>query len=174
MKIAYLGWGSLIWNSRELNLPENQWKKDGPLLPVEFVRISDNGRVTLVIDKKSEPLPVLWAIAKEKNIKDAVNLLAKREGPTDPKNIAHVNVADVTEDPIEQVVIDWLKEKDINAAIWTNLSYKNSRPSVEEIINYLRDLNGDKLNLAKEYILKAPPQIMTLYRRCILKTLGWE
>ena len=33
----------------EMNI-ENKWFEDGPLLPIEFTRQSDNGRMTLIID----------------------------------------------------------------------------------------------------------------------------
>lgn len=50
MKIAILGWGSLIWNPENLNYyTEFGWSKNEPKLPIEFLRISNNGRLTLVI-----------------------------------------------------------------------------------------------------------------------------
>lgn len=56
--IVCLGWGSLIWDQK--NLPvKGQWHEDGPSLPVEFVRQSINGRLTLVIDQSSQLMPVL-------------------------------------------------------------------------------------------------------------------
>ena len=51
MKIAVLGWGSLIWNKGKLRLTTN-WTDGGPVLPIEFSRISDDGRLTLVIDER--------------------------------------------------------------------------------------------------------------------------
>ncbi|HOW68396.1 MAG TPA: hypothetical protein P5055_13320 [Candidatus Paceibacterota bacterium] len=51
MSIAILGWGSLIWNPRDLPIT-GDWQGDGPVLPIEFTRISDNGRLTLVIDER--------------------------------------------------------------------------------------------------------------------------
>jgi len=51
MKIAYFAWGSLLWDSEGLNLKTN-WKKTNIYIPLNFSRISDNGkgRLTLVID----------------------------------------------------------------------------------------------------------------------------
>ena len=61
MKIACIGWGSLIWNSGVLKI-RNKWYEDGPILPIEFSRISDDGRVTLIIDKSGTPVRTLWAL----------------------------------------------------------------------------------------------------------------
>jgi hypothetical protein len=51
MKIAILGWGFLIWDPRELRLASN-WPEGGPVLPIEFSRISDDGHLILVIDER--------------------------------------------------------------------------------------------------------------------------
>jgi hypothetical protein len=50
MRIAIFAWGSLIWNRRELAIMED-FKPGGPLLPVEFCRVSGGGRLTLVVDE---------------------------------------------------------------------------------------------------------------------------
>jgi len=48
MEIAVLSWGSLIWNPKALRI-NRCWKIDGPLLPIEFARISKKWPLTLVI-----------------------------------------------------------------------------------------------------------------------------
>lgn len=60
MKIACIGWGSLIWDPRKLKIKEQKWFLDGAILAIEFVRISGNKRVTLVVDSIATPLTTLW------------------------------------------------------------------------------------------------------------------
>jgi hypothetical protein len=51
-RIAILGWGSLIWEPRELETIGG-WQMGGPVLPIEFSRVSNDGRLTLVVDEKN-------------------------------------------------------------------------------------------------------------------------
>jgi hypothetical protein len=41
MNIACIAWGSLLWKPQPLKLASG-WHRDGPLLPLEFVRQSDD------------------------------------------------------------------------------------------------------------------------------------
>ena len=52
--------------ARKLNI-ENKWFEDGPLLPIEFTRQSDNGRMTLIIDNAAKPVRTLWALMTSEN-----------------------------------------------------------------------------------------------------------
>lgn len=52
MAIAILGWGSLIWCPGNLRI-RGPWRHDGPVLPIEFARISADGRLTLVVHRST-------------------------------------------------------------------------------------------------------------------------
>ena len=84
MKIACIGWGSLIWNPRNLKIRQ-KWFEDGPLLPIEFARQSGDKRITLVIEEKSDPIRTLWALMSVNDIKEAKESLRKREGCSEEK-----------------------------------------------------------------------------------------
>ena len=56
MKIAILGWGSLLWDKHpEFDEQHAEWHFDGPRLKIEFSRVSTlrNSALTLVLDTKS-------------------------------------------------------------------------------------------------------------------------
>lgn len=173
MEIVCLGWGSLVWDSQNLNLTKDKWHSDGPALPVEFSRYSDNGRVTLIIDKEARPIQVLWAELELEDLNMAIHLLAKREN-TNEKNIESIRVNQNDQDPIRKEIINWLRNKKMDAAIWTGLSYKNpGRPTIDEVLNYLKKLEGRTRDVAEEYIRRAPEQIRTEYRMRIEAEFGW-
>ena len=50
MKIAVLAWGSLVWDPQDLQVA-GKFAPNGPLLPIEFCRVSADGRLTLVVDE---------------------------------------------------------------------------------------------------------------------------
>lgn len=174
MKIACIGWGSLIWDPRELKIG-NDWNDDGPMLPVEFTRISEDGRVTLIIDEYAKPVRTLWTLMTCKDFDEAKESLRKREG-TNESFIHSVTQNKETTDEIKIIVQDWIKLKGFDSAIWTGLSYSKKikgRPSIEEVISHLTNLDENIKQSAKNYIKMAPRQINTEYRRIIEERLGW-
>src|SRR5690348_6923778 len=81
--IVCLGWGSLIWDPRDLPLVDPRpelWQADGPELPIEFARVSGGGRLTLVIDEHAPAIRVLWSEMSVTSLEGAVAALRKREG----------------------------------------------------------------------------------------------
>ena len=50
VKSVVLAWGSSVWDPRELKIA-SKFAPNGPLLPIEFCRISGDGRLTLAIDE---------------------------------------------------------------------------------------------------------------------------
>ncbi len=180
MNIACIGWGSLIWDPRDLPI-RGRWYDDGPLLPVEFSRQSQDGRVTLVLDGNAARVRSLWALLDCTDVKLAAEALRAREGIL-KKNIEH-HIGRWVEGDDDPSLISglsgWAKAHGINAAVWTALPPKfdqqnDKTPSEAEVLGYLQSLRGKSRNNAENYIRSAPPQIDTAYRRAIEATLGWS
>jgi hypothetical protein len=92
MKIAILGWGSLTWDSRDLPI-FGTWQKDGPILPIEFSRISNDGRLTLVIDERNGvKVPTRYALSSRTDLELAITDLQHREGTPNRDRIGFVDL----------------------------------------------------------------------------------
>jgi hypothetical protein len=175
--IVCIGWGSLIWNPEGLPI-EGEWKSDGPILPVEFLRQSSGGRVTLVIATVAEDVTTLWAAIGAPTIDTACEMLRRRE-KTANRYIASQNRLDPAGPTLSHKQVHaWLQDRDIEAAIWTALPPKwagtdGRAPSEDEVVEYLRTREGGDAQDAEEYIRRTPVQIRTKFRTRIQKDLGW-
>lgn len=81
---------------------------------------------------------------------------------------------------LEGRIQEWLdsKKSDVDAVIWTNLSWKlpdAERFSVDDGIKWLRSLReAKKSDTAEEYLRKAPSQTDTCLRRQAREQFGWS
>lgn len=180
MTIACLGWGSLIWDPGALPV-SSEWYGDGPDLPVEFARQSNNGRITLVVTEAAQPIPVLWAEIRAEAPGHARMLLAEREGVS-TKNASRLiglwSSTDRSTWSKAPAIGDWAATRRLDAVVWTALGPKfsgeNRIPSRTEVVDYLGSLEGEKRSLAENYVRKTPTQIRTQYRQAIENVLNWH
>jgi len=185
MRIVCLAWGSLVWSPRELpHTPP--WLTDGPMAPVEFSRQAFDGRITLVLDPEAAPIRLHWAEMPVDDLALACSALAAREGI--PAHLADRHVGRWRSGEAAPELIpdlpDWAMRNRIAAAVWTALPSQFAgdgadrptpgRPSIDWVIDYLRDLTGPLRDRAEEYIRSAPLQTDTHYRRRIAAELGWH
>lgn len=174
MKIACLGWGSLVWDPQDLPL-RSDWFPDGPLLRVEFVRQSSGGRITLVLLPTAAAVRSLWAEVDTDDPDIAKELLRQREGRPVRQHIG-IWLVDEPEPNSLPGLSEWALERDVDAVIWTDLPPKfqleeGRIPHVEEVVAYLNGLEDPNRADAIEYIRRAPPQIDTVYRREIARLI---
>jgi hypothetical protein len=178
MKIACLGWGSLIWDPRELPI-RREWFKDGPFATIEFTRQSFNGRITLVIDPGASPVRILWAHMLPTDLQTAKEALRDREGIKATDWESKIGAWQQGKPaPVNILKLEtWAEALGLDAVIWTALGPKFNKkdvsPSAEQVIAHLRELTGNPRENAKRYIERAPRQINTEYRRRIESALGW-
>jgi len=175
MAIACLGWGSLIWDPRDLPI-RREWFEDGPLLRVEFARQSANGRLTLVLEPSAPEVRSLWAVMDTDNLPEAKKALMAREGTKNTEWVASWSENDPAPDLIRGLPA-WAAARGIIGVVWTTLPPQfdggSTAPTVEQAVEYLGGLEGGKRDEAERYIRYAPRQIDTPYRRRIEAALGW-
>lgn len=160
MKIAYLGWGSLLWNNKSLKL-KTKWDKTKLLFPLNFSRISDKGkgRLTLVIDNVNGTLnhPHI-ASTKIKNLNKAINTLRLRE-KTKKNNIGYINIKDnsfrsklLKKSQID-TIFEYAKKNNLDSIIWTDISPNFSEITGKKIstINAIQYIQS-KMDKPKIYI----------------------
>ena len=177
--IACLGWGSLVWDPRTLAI-QRQWFPDGPFVRVEFLRQSENGRITLVLDKAATvSVRALWAVMDSTDITAAVTALRDRESIKVKNEKEHIGLW-TTGTPSPPLIPNLAAWAQVNAAefvVWTALPPKfkdfDHAASAEEVVDYLGSLMRRAREDAERYVRYAPPQIDTPYRRRIEATLGW-
>lgn len=182
-RIAVIGFGSLIWRIRsrsgKLKL-RSRWHRDGPFLPVEYARKSENGRLTLIIVPGVMPQRTLWAYSACDNLDDAKENLRKREGKKVESRYNGMWEKGVgpDNDSTAQTIARWAAGKELLGVVWTALPPKDkfgqsNKMTAGEALEYLSSLKGYKRRVAKEYITKTPSQIDTKIRRLARVKLGW-
>lgn len=181
LKIIILGWGSLIWDPRELPR-EGTWQDRGPIFPIEFSRVSNDCRLTLVIDPVNGAQVVTRYIQSPRaDLDDAIADLKEREG-TGSKQIGFVNLRSgtsrcIVHSPLLRLIQRWGAEDGFDAVVWTdlrsNFEDETGNPfTVERARDYLVGLPKSAADRARRYINNAPPEVDTPLRRA-MREAGW-
>lgn len=174
--IACLGWGSLCWDARDLPLA-GAWSEDGPILPVEFARVSADRRITLVLTDTRDGVRVLWAPLDVRTMNQAVCALGHREGIDAPFNaIGRYPECDEA-GPHLEIIRTWAELKGLAGVVWTalkpglNRKGRGTVPSLDQLRTHATSLTTEERARALEYIQRAPAQIETPYRSALLAAL---
>lgn len=178
--IVVLGWGSLVWNPCVLPI-HRQWHLDGPFVRVEYLRQSQNGRLTLVLAESATPVRALWAVFDCEDLAAAREALRSREGIPTRNAQNHVHSWSVGDkEPALVLGLDaWAVARGVRSVVWTALPPKfNGKddvgPSLEEAIAYLAGLRGSTRNVAEEYVRRTPRQVDTPFRGAFETQFGWS
>ncbi len=175
MRIAILVWGSLYWDPRNLEYT-GEWHFDGPLLPIEFARISRGNRITLVIKPGYPLVPTLYCISQHTTLQNARENLRLREDTTNIDNIGFLDFISRTHRMrpnnffMLDVITRWNHEKGFDAIIWSDFAPNfqdtlNVPLSSENAAAFVSNLAPGDREQAKDYIEKAPGQIQTRHRQ---------
>jgi hypothetical protein len=177
MKIAIIVWGSLHWRPEQLKFT-GEWFFDGPMLPIEFARISSGNRISLVIKPNFNSVLTLYCISTYSTLEEARENLRIREGTDAISNIGYL---DFIEDAfhardnnrfILDILREWNATKNFDAILWSdfapNFVSRLAQPfNLNNVISFLSSLPPDDKNSALEYIRNAPKQIQTRFRESI-------
>ena len=159
---------------------QREWFKDGPFVQVEFLRKSENGRMTLVLHESAVPVRALWAIMDTPELEAAREALGAREGVHRSNFDRDIRAWSAGHDSAPRLIPDvaqWTQARGVDAVVWTALGPKfkgnDDVPTADQVINYLRTLRGRTREEAERYIRQAPAQIDARYRREIETALNW-
>jgi len=182
---AILGWGSLIWDLDDL-APDVRggWEMGGgPVLPMEFTRISPKRKMGLVVclDAVHGVGCATSAIGSaRRDIGSAIDDLARRERAKD-QHIGAVCLVtghrQGSSPDVAGLVADWCAARGLAGAVWTDLpsnfaEHLDEDFSIPRALAYLRTLAGESLDEAVRYIENAPPSTDTPLRRTLAAD-GW-
>jgi hypothetical protein len=175
MKVAILGWGSLIWDPQGIPTT-GKWQCNGPKLPIEFSRISGK-RLTLVIDAAhGNVVSTRYIESASSDLGHAIDDLKRRE-KTIRKHIGFIDLRHGTssaqEFPEHQAassIIDvWLKSSGFDAVVWTALPSNFQREQKETFtpeaaVRFLDSLSKSEQENAYRYVTNAPDEVRTPLR----------
>lgn len=180
LRIVFLGWGSLIWDPRELPVV-GDWQSGGPVLPIEFSRVSSGNRLTLVIDPDNgAPVPTQFVQSPRLKLSDAISDLQQREGMPSSKRIGFVDRSTGTQsarvDAIATTIEEWAGARGIDAVVWTDLPPNfeerlGKKFSIETAASHVRGLTAEEFEGARRYLRAAPDEVETPLR-AHLRTAG--
>jgi hypothetical protein len=181
MKIAILGWGSLLWDRRkEFDDQHEDWQFDGPTLKLEFSRVSQtrSNALTLVLDARNgKSCRVAYAISKRESPDDAICDLRCREGATLKK--IGIYFADGTREQSRDhdslaKIRGWALPKKIDVVIWTDLesnfkgkSRNQKSFSIKSALSHIQALDPEGKAKAAEYVWRAPKFVDTPLRKAL-------
>ena len=177
--IAVLGWGSLVWDPRDLRAAA-PFAPNGPPLPIEFCRSGD-GRLTLVIDETFGAVCTTYSAPSAIDDLDAaIENLRVREGMQNARGVGFVELASGKQSDVAlqrrpkavATITAWAQSNGYDATIWTalasNFEEHGGEPfSVTAAIRYLEELekrDAAKFASALAYIRNAPPEVETPVR----------
>ena len=181
-KIAILGWGSLIWDTfPEFDKHHEEWLPDGPVLKLEFLRISESrkGALTLVVDTvRGSECKSSYALGVRRNPDDAIADLRCRQGTVMRRMGYYFRDGSRTCQPdIPDTIAPWAAEKGFDVVVWTGLPSNFEEEtgkdfSIPNAISHLQSLTPEGKSMAATYVWRAPDFVQTDLRRA-LQTEPW-
>lgn len=180
MRIACLGWGSLIWKPGVLPVVE-PWRRDGPDLPIDFARESEGGELAAVICETAPMSRVMWALLNVDSIAVARELLRLREKipSSRPRSVgSYAKGMSVPRLPFAEDIASWACQQQLDGVVWTalpprSLGMECRVPTLDEALHYFQQLPPAQRQHAELYVRSAPRFIATELRQVLSREWGW-
>jgi hypothetical protein len=172
MKIAILSYGGLTKTGGKL--VKTKWTNKGtPALPIEMVRVSKTGKLVLAISEKhGVQNNVYVATAAQNDLNKAIADFMKLEKIGDKqigildlkKKVASSRSNEIPN--ISRNIAQWARKAGYDAVIFNGLTQKfkdaiNIKWSVENAVNYVKNLDAKKRKAQLEYLTAIPKTINT-------------
>jgi len=172
------------WDRKDLAVIA-EFEPSGPLLPIEFCRVSGNGRLTLVIAEAFGTRCITYsAISAFDDLDAAIENLRVRENMPSSRGVGFIvprrrkasATAHQRHPQAVKAIAAWADGRGLDAAIWTalgsNFEEKTRKQfSVEAAIQYLESRDKKTLDAALDYIRRAPHEVQTPVREAV--TIRW-
>jgi len=186
MKTAILGWGSLLWDDRpQFDQHHGPWYFDGPLLRLEFTRISISRQraLTLVLEEElGAECRVAYTISHRESPAQAIQDLQLREKATEKEvgvYLPNAGAGGLSQATVPETIARWADQTDFDAVIWTGLpnNFQEMNDQGEHFshasaIAHIESLCDEGKWKSAEYIFRAPEFIRTPLR-AELESLEW-
>lgn len=186
MKTAIIGWGSLLWDDRpDYDQHHGPWYFDGPMLRLEFTRISVSRKraLTLVLEEElGAECRVAYCVSHRESPAEAIQDLQIREKATEKEvgvYLPHSHPPGLSQANIPPTITKWADQTDFDAVIWTGLpnnfrelSDQGDHFSHAAAIAHVESLCDEGKWKSVEYIFRAPEFIQTPLRE-ELENLDW-
>lgn len=186
MKTAIIGWGSLLWDDRpQFDQHHGPWYFDGPMLRLEFTRISISRKraLTLVLEEElGTECRVAYTVSKRESPALAIQDLQIREKATEKEvgvYLPHEHPRGLSQDSVPPTIKAWAEQTDFDAVIWTglpnnfrDLSDQGETFTHASAITHIESLCDQGKWKSAEYIFRAPEFIDTPLRS-ELESLDW-
>lgn len=150
---------------------------------MEFARQSNGNRITLVLVPGREAVPVLWAPLLISDLEEAKTSLAVRECRRKGSQRPSANTvrhfvdnscgwwsADSSKGSHAETIGNWAVARALEGVVWTDLpprfnGINGQIPTGEQVVEFLSRRRGEERENAKTYVIHAPKQIVTEYRK---------
>ena len=168
-----LGWGAQLWSARELDLA-TPWRRDGPMLPLEYARFSRSGALALCLLEGAPEQRALWAVSARESVDAAVEDMRVRERAPDRDGVGLWRPGDAAPDGAAAAIAAWADSRGLDAVVWPGLPPRDPPPSADEVIELIRGMHPSDQRHLREHFERAPEDIRTPLRQRVFAAFGWS